>query len=67
MEVHTLPSERHSKESVRMVLKKSLVTGPTLADGINRKSEFVIVAVCTTICVAAKCPDLVGIELYGIE
>lgn len=40
---------------------------PTLADGINRKSEFVVVTVCTTICVAAKCPDLLGIELYGIQ
>lgn len=39
---------------------------PTLADGINRKSEFVIVTVCT-ISVAAKCPDLLGIELYGIQ
>lgn len=48
-------------------VRKSLVTMPTLADGINRKSEFVIVAVCTTICVTAKCPDLLGIELYGIQ
>lgn len=63
---HTSFRETYQRECLNG-FRKSLVTVPTLADGINRKSEFVVVTVYTTICVAAKCPDLLGIELFGIQ